>query len=122
MIGARLKSIRTAQSYTLEELAEAYNARFGGGMSKGTLSKYENDKQEPKVGVLANLAELLGVTADWLLALTDAPHPAPPLPDNQLFATYGEVKEQLDPEDLDDIALFMRMKAQRKQARSGKPT
>ena len=119
MIGTRLKSIRTAQNYTLESLAEAYNARFGGGLSKGTLSKYENDKQEPKIGVLAGLAELLGVTADWLLGRSDSPYPAQPLPDNQLFAAYGEVKEQLDPEDLDDIALFMRMKAQRKQARGG---
>ena len=34
----------------------------------------------------------------------------------------GARVKSIRPEDLDDIALFMRMKAQRKQARSGKPT
>ena len=106
MFGQRLKETRKAHHYTLESLAEAYNARFaGGGLSKGTLSKYENEKQEPLSSVVGNLAELLGVTTDYLL----------PAPDNQLFAAYGDVKEALDDADLDDIALFMRMKALRKQ-------
>ena len=92
MFGQRLKETRKAHHYTLESLAEAYNARFaGGGLSKGTLSKYENEKQEPLSSVVGNLAELLGVAA------------------------YGDVKESLDDADLDDIALFMRMKALRKQ-------
>ena len=98
MFGQRLKETRKAHHYTLESLAEAYNARFaGGGLSKGTLSKYENEKQEP-------LSSVVG---------TD--HSLPPAPDNQLFAAYGDVKEALDDADLDDIALFMRMKALRKQ-------
>ena len=63
--------------------------------------------------MVGNLAELLGVTTDYLLGRTD--HSLPPAPDNQLFAAYGDVKEALDDADLDDIALFMRMKALRKQ-------
>ena len=114
MFGQRLKETRKAHHYTLESLAEAYNARFaGGGLSKGTLSKYENEKQEPLSSVVGNLAELLGVTTDYLLWRTD--HSLPPAPDNQLLAAYGDVKEALDDADLDDIALFMRMKALRKQ-------
>ena len=109
MFGQRLKETRKAHHYTLESLAEAYNARFaGGGLSKGTLSKYENEKQEPLSSVVGNLAELLGVTTDYLLGRTD--HSLPPAPDNQLFAAYGDVKEALDDADLDDIALFMRSK------------
>ena len=43
--GDKLKECRKAKNMTLEELALKYNRRFDGGMSKGTLSKYENNKQ-----------------------------------------------------------------------------
>ena len=48
MFGNRLKTIRKQKKYTLERLADEYNERFGGGLNKGTLSKYENNKQQPK--------------------------------------------------------------------------
>ena len=67
MLGERLKSIRRERGLTLENLSELYNRKFGGGMSKGTLSKYENGKQMPLSDVLGNLASVLGVTADALL-------------------------------------------------------
>ena len=71
MLGERLKSIRKEQGFTLERLSELYNLKFGGGMSKGTLSKYENGKQMPLSDVLGNLACVLGVTADALLGDND---------------------------------------------------
>ena len=58
---------------TLEELAMKYNRRFDGGLSKGTLSKYENNKQEPLVSVVTNLTELLDVSSDYLLGRSDNP-------------------------------------------------
>ena len=65
--GKNLRDARKAQNLTLEELAEKYNNLFGGGLSKGTLSKYENGKQEPMSSVVANLATLLNVSADFLM-------------------------------------------------------
>ncbi len=72
--GDKLKECRKAKNMTLEELAMKYNRRFDGGMSKGTLSKYENNKQEPLVSVVTNLTELLDVSSDYLLGRSDTPN------------------------------------------------
>ncbi|MBQ7096793.1 MAG: LexA family transcriptional regulator [Clostridia bacterium] len=72
--GDKLKECRKAKNMTLEELALKYNRRFDGGMSKGTLSKYENNKQEPLVSVVTNLTELLDISSDYLLGRTDNPN------------------------------------------------
>ena len=48
MFGKNLRAARLEKGYTLEHLANLYNSVFvGAGLSKGTLSKYENGKQEP---------------------------------------------------------------------------
>lgn len=52
---------------TLDELAALYNEKFNGGLNKGTLSKYENNKQEPMMSVVYNLSDLLNVSVDYLL-------------------------------------------------------
>lgn len=67
MFSSNLKEARKRKDYTLEQLANEYNKRFGGGMSKGTLSKYENGKQEPMMTVVINLADLLDVSVDFLV-------------------------------------------------------
>lgn len=67
MFGQNLRSARKSRGYTLEELSELYNSTFGAGMNKGTLSKYENGKQEPMITVVANLATLLDIPIDYLL-------------------------------------------------------
>lgn len=72
--GDKLKECRKAKNMTLEELALKYNRRFDGGMSKGTLSKYENNKQEPLVSVVTNLTELLDISSDYLLGRSDNPN------------------------------------------------
>ncbi len=71
--GDKLKECRRAKNMTLEELALKYNRRFDGGLSKGTLSKYENNKQEPLVSVVSNLTEILDISSDYLLGRTDNP-------------------------------------------------
>lgn len=71
MFSKRLKESRITANLTLEELANQYNEKFGGGLNKGTLSKYENGKQQPLSMVICNLAELLNVSTDYLLGKTD---------------------------------------------------
>lgn len=72
--GDKLKECRQAKNMTLEELALKYNRRFDGSLSKGTLSKYENNKQEPLVSVVSNLTELLDISSDYLLGRSDNPY------------------------------------------------
>lgn len=68
MFGEQLKKARLHKGYTLEQLADIYNVRFDGKLSKGTLSKYENNKQEPMISVVNNLSSILEVSTDFLLA------------------------------------------------------
>ena len=75
MFGKRLHEVRLSQGLTLEELANKYNAMFDGGLNKGTLSKYENGKQEPMVSTVLNLSVILNVSSDYLLGATDSPLP-----------------------------------------------
>lgn len=67
MFGDKLKEIRKEKGYTLEQLADFYNKKFDAGLNKGTLSKYENGKQEPMISVVKNLATILNVPVDYLL-------------------------------------------------------
>ena len=71
MFGEKLKEIRKIRGLTLEELASKYNKAYNGGLNKGTLSKYENGKQEPMISVVDNLATLLNVGTDYLLGKQD---------------------------------------------------
>lgn len=70
MFSERLRQIRKDRGFTLDSLAELYNQRYGAGLNKSTLSKYENGKQEPLISVINNLSSLLNVSADYLLGKT----------------------------------------------------
>lgn len=67
MFGKRLQLARKKKGLTLDQLANIYNERFDGSLSKGTLSKYENGKQEPMISTVGNLASVLGVSVDFLI-------------------------------------------------------
>jgi phage repressor protein C with HTH and peptisase S24 domain len=71
MFPKRLKDARKNAGLTLDELAARYNQRFGGGLNKSTLSKYENNRQQPLSRMIVNLADLLNVSTDYLLGPPD---------------------------------------------------
>ena len=73
MFSERLKRLRKDRGMTLDELAEQYNQRLGGGLNKGTISKYENGRQEPMMSVARNLARFFGVTVDYLVDEDETP-------------------------------------------------
>ena len=66
MFSKRLKELRLSHNYSMDRLIELYNAKFNGKMNKSTLSRYENGLQEPMYTVVVNLAELFGVTVDYI--------------------------------------------------------
>lgn len=63
MIGRRLKSVRTAAGLSLRALADAMDRK----VSAQAIGKYERDEDMPRSGVLAALAQALGVEIDYLL-------------------------------------------------------
>lgn len=60
-IGQRLRALRAAHNLTIPEVHRKT------GISKGNLSAIETDKNNPSANALIQLAELYGVTADWIL-------------------------------------------------------
>ena len=66
MFSEKLRELRKKQGFSMEELAETYNKRFNGKLNKSTLSRYENNLQEPMISVVKNLAEILNVSLDCL--------------------------------------------------------
>lgn len=70
MDGHRLKFAREKAGHTQESLAEQLM------IHKKNLTLYENGKSEPSADVLSRIASVLGVSADYLLGLTDDPAPA----------------------------------------------
>ncbi len=64
--GKILKQLRESNGYSMDKLVELYNIKFNGKMNKSTLSRYENELQEPMFTVIVNLAKLFNVTVDYL--------------------------------------------------------
>ncbi|MBN2330093.1 MAG: ImmA/IrrE family metallo-endopeptidase [Candidatus Omnitrophica bacterium] len=60
-VGDRLKQIRLARGFSLEDLA----AEMGGVVTKQSLSKYEKGKSEPSLRVLNVMASTLGVKSAY---------------------------------------------------------
>lgn len=59
-IGREMRRIRTERGVTHRELALAC------GVTEGTISRIETDKAEPGAGLMAKIADYLGVTMDEL--------------------------------------------------------
>jgi transcriptional regulator with XRE-family HTH domain len=64
LLGARLRQLRRAKDMTLEALARAVD------VDKAHLSRIENDVKTPSIGMLAQLAQALGVSMGHLLGET----------------------------------------------------
>ncbi|MGG0663451.1 helix-turn-helix transcriptional regulator [Viridibacillus arvi] len=67
MISQRIKDARKAKKLTQEELALKVQT------TKGTISNYENEYSTPSNEMIVLLADVLDVTADYLLGRTDFP-------------------------------------------------
>ena len=65
VFGKRLKGLRKANGYTIEQFAAMV------GISKSTLGYYENDKRMPDIEILARIADTLNVNADYLIGRTN---------------------------------------------------
>ncbi|MGH0421945.1 helix-turn-helix domain-containing protein [Bacillus cytotoxicus] len=61
MLTLRLKETRKSRKLTQQELADKVNT------TKGTISNYENGHSTPSNEMLKDLADVLGVTIDYLL-------------------------------------------------------
>lgn len=74
-LGQKLKNIRQFKNLTMEELANMLNEKFGFNVTRGMISRWENDKSEPMTMYLRGYAKMFGVSLDYLLGLDDSVDP-----------------------------------------------
>lgn len=60
-LSKRIKELREVNDISQKKLADIL------GLSQSTIGMYETDKREPNAETLAKLAEIFGVTVDFLL-------------------------------------------------------
>lgn len=65
IIGKRLKKAREDAKFTQMKAADKL------GISNGTLSGYERNYRDPDTDILNKMADLYGVTVEWLMGRTD---------------------------------------------------
>lgn len=67
MIGTKIRELRKKHNLTLDELANNLNNRYPDTMNfnKGKISKWENDKEEPRLSSVRVLADYFDVPLDY---------------------------------------------------------
>lgn len=63
--GERLRELRNEKELTLDELKDYLNT------TKATLSRYENDKRDPKIEFANKVAKFFDVSLDYMLGVTN---------------------------------------------------
>ena len=66
IIAERITKARKELGLNQKELAKKAN------IAEPTLSRYENGYREPKAGTISQIAEALGISADYILGITDS--------------------------------------------------
>jgi repressor LexA len=66
-IGARIRACREQMDMTQEQTLTVLRERTGAAVARETLSKWENDRQRPSAAALGDLAQVFGVSADYLI-------------------------------------------------------
>ena len=62
------KNLRIEKELTMKQVAE------GVGITESAVSRYESGKREPNLTILSYFCKFYGVTADYLLGMTDDRH------------------------------------------------
>ncbi|MFV9511834.1 helix-turn-helix domain-containing protein [Tepidibacillus sp. LV47] len=78
--GKKLKWLRTSKKLTQEGLARALNLQYGTNFNKGMISKWENDKEEPRMDSIRYIADFFNISLDEILGLKSDPIPKDNLP------------------------------------------
>lgn len=111
----RLRELRQANGWTLEEVAQGINANWGTKLNRSTVLRYEKGECEPKLLVASYFAQYYGVSLDYLIGLVDDKHghndesrlaPASFIPSRTVSGTPGRRRV---------VARAARMKSNRKK-------
>lgn len=90
------------------------------GINRGNVTFWKKNGYTPRGDALAKIADYFGVSVDYLLGKTDKKEGPASETENKPFqdefiAFYGNVKDELTEDDIEDLKTFMRMKAEIKR-------
>ncbi len=97
----RLITLRLNKRMTQKDLAIAV------GLSKNHIGRYERGLSEPSIDSLLRLAEVLGVTSDYLISGSTEDAARADFEDRELLSMFKEV-EQMNPERKNMVKEFLR--------------
>ena len=107
-LAQRLFRLRNEKELSQEAAAEA------AGVSRVALTRYENGQRMPKMNILSSLAEVYGVTVDYLMGRDEPTQEERAEVPPHLMESY-ELLRQLTPEEFADIAELARFKLYQRQ-------
>ena len=65
--GKRLRTLRVERGYSMDAFCDKYNEATTKAEQKSTVSRWENNTQEPMVSTVSAVASFFGVSPLWLL-------------------------------------------------------
>ena len=120
MLNENLIKLRESNEYTKKYIGEYLN------MTPEGYGHYETGKRKPSHEVIERLADLYGVSVDYILGRTDAPETQKSAPDGALeipdilndvqVAFHGGEYDDLTQDEIDKIAVYAKfVKSQRNE-------
>jgi transcriptional regulator with XRE-family HTH domain len=100
MLGERIKSLRKQKGYSQAELGKLV------GLSYAQIGRYETKGMQPSADALKKIADLLGVSPDYLLSGSAEDKAIANLDDKDLIKQFKEV-EQMEDGDKNIVKRFL---------------
>lgn len=85
-LGERLKQLRIQRNLTLDVLVDRLNSMSDIKFSKGKISKWENNREEPRLSALKVIADFYGVDIDYFISDSNSEH-------DSLYKTFLSLSE-----------------------------
>ncbi len=76
IVGERLKELRKERQLTMEMVVTDMNQKFAIDITRGNLSRWENNVNLPTLRMAAYLCKYYGISLDYLMGFTDSRVPA----------------------------------------------
>lgn len=70
----RIRELRRKRNMTLQDLAFEVTDRINKEVSSVSMTYYESGKRDPRLETLTAIADVFGVTTDYLLGRSNIPH------------------------------------------------
>lgn len=104
--GRKLRELRKSLNLTQEELVLRMNKKYGTSFNKGMVSKWENDREDPRIDSVRYIADFFNISLDELLGLDkkekkNADNDLPELTEKDEKDIQKQLKKIINGEDVD---------------------